>query len=98
MSVAWEDKGKYATDIFTKESIKIIRNHDKKKPLFLYLPHLAPHSGNKKAPLKGQAPKKSFNKFKHIKNEDRRWLAALMHDLDDSVGKVKVSTFSLNTN
>lgn len=41
MAVAWEDFGTYSTDIFTKESVRIIRNHGENfntsKPLFLYL-------------------------------------------------------------
>jgi arylsulfatase B len=35
----------YATDIFTREAIGVIENHDKGKPLFLLLAHLAVHSG-----------------------------------------------------
>ena len=50
LSVAWDDYGRYATDIFTEEAVSIINNHgtqisDKEdSPLFLYLAHLAVHS------------------------------------------------------
>jgi arylsulfatase B len=37
--------GTYATDLFTTKAIEIIQNHDKNKPLFLMVTHLAPHSG-----------------------------------------------------
>ena len=51
MNVSWEDYGDYATDIFTAESVKIIADHDKSQPLFLYLAHLAVHSANTYSPL-----------------------------------------------
>lgn len=38
--------GVYATDVFTDEATKIIDDHSKtKKPLFLMINHLAPHTG-----------------------------------------------------
>ena len=67
MSIAWSDYGKYATDLFTDEAAKIIKKHGKKEknPLFLYLAHLAVHSGNSYAPL--QAPGDVVKKFEYIK-------------------------------
>lgn len=46
--VAEDLRGKniYATDLFTEEAVKIIKNHNKKKPLFLQVNHLAPHAAN----------------------------------------------------
>lgn len=40
----------YATDLFTNEAVKVIKDHDKKKPLFLVVNHLAPHAGIEKVP------------------------------------------------
>ena len=40
MSVNLEDYGKYATDVFTEEALKVFKTHDTSKPLFLYLAHL----------------------------------------------------------
>ena len=37
----------YATDLFTREAVKVIEEHDKKKPLFMVVNHLAPHAGNR---------------------------------------------------
>ena len=59
LSVAWGDFGDYATDLFTDEAEKVIERHSKasrrsdggRRPLFLYLAHLAVHSGNSYAPL-----------------------------------------------
>ena len=53
LSVAWGDFGDYATDLFTAEAEKVIERHAKRddgRPLFLYLAHLAVHSGNSYAP------------------------------------------------
>ena len=70
MSVAWGDYGEYSTDIFTRESVNIIEKHNTKKPLFLYLAHLAVHSANTYSPL--QAPQDAIDKHKYIKDENRR--------------------------
>lgn len=51
MEPAWDLHGQYITDLFTKESVKIIKNHDLEKPLFLYLAHGATHSANPYDPL-----------------------------------------------
>lgn len=71
-----ESDGTYATDLFTSESIKIIQNHNRSDPLFLYIPHLAPHAANTYDPL--QAPQEIVNKFTHIKDERRRRYAAMV--------------------
>lgn len=67
--------GSYATDLFTDEAIRIIKTHDatKKKPLFLMLNHLAPHTGNGYDLL--QAPQEVIDKFSYITDINRRKLA-----------------------
>lgn len=66
--------GKYATDLFTEEALKIIKKHDcSKKPLFLMLNHLAPHTGNDYDLM--QAPASEVEKFNYIENVKRRKLA-----------------------
>ena len=48
--MAWDDYGRYATDLFTDEAVSIINDHgehhsnSETSPLFLYLAHLAVHS------------------------------------------------------
>lgn len=54
---------------------QIVQEHDKRKPLFLYLAHLATHSANYYNPL--EAPTKTVKKFNYIKNKDRRIFAGL---------------------
>lgn len=71
-----ETLGIYATELFTQESIKIIQNHSADNPLFLYIPHLAPHAANSYDPL--QAPQEILDKFSYIKDEKRRKYAAMV--------------------
>ena len=85
MSVNHEDYGEYATTLFTKEATEIINRHSE-KPLFLYLAHLAVHSGNPYSPI--QAPREDVEKFSYIQNENRRKFAGCLHNLDKSVGSV----------
>ncbi|XP_075213981.1 arylsulfatase B-like [Lycorma delicatula] len=79
-------EGKYATSSFTEEAIKVIKNHKKNKPLFLYLAHLAVHGGNEGKVL--EAPEETIDKFANIFNPNRRTYAAMVTELDKSVGKV----------
>ena len=37
MTVAWEDYGSYATDVFTREAERVIRGHDTSNPLYAVL-------------------------------------------------------------
>ncbi|XP_054721312.1 arylsulfatase I-like [Uloborus diversus] len=78
--------GVYGTDIFTQKADSIINNHNKSKPLFLYVAHQAVHAGNKYSPL--QAPLDYIKKFSHINDRDRRIFAAMASHLDDSIGKL----------
>ena len=75
MSVGREYFGQYATDVLTDEAVRVIQGHHgvKEQPLFLYLAHLAVHSGNKYSPL--QAPPEIVEKFSHIEDEQRRIFA-----------------------
>ncbi|XP_046838144.1 arylsulfatase B-like isoform X1 [Vespa crabro] len=86
LSIAWNTLNKYSTDLFTEESVKLINYHDTKDPMFLYLAHLAPHSGNSKNLL--QAPDEEIAKFGYIHNPERRTYAAMVSKLDQSVGEV----------
>lgn len=74
------DKG-YTTNLIGDESVRIIAEHDPKKPLFLYVPFNAPH-----APL--QAPDEYLAKYDNIANKKRRAYAAMVSCMDDAVGRV----------
>ncbi|XP_022918191.1 arylsulfatase B-like [Onthophagus taurus] len=86
MSVDWDAKGKYSTTLFTEEAVKIIKEHDTTDPLFMYFAHLAPHAANDWEPL--QAPDEEIAKFSYIENPNRRIYAAMVSEMDKSVGEV----------
>ena len=73
MSIARDEFGHYSTDLFTEEAVDRIVKHNRSRPLFLYLAHLAVHSANEYEPL--QAPASVIDKFSHIKDPNRRRFA-----------------------
>ncbi|XP_063707871.1 arylsulfatase B-like [Culicoides brevitarsis] len=84
--ISYETNGTYATELFTKETIRVIDMHNGENPLFLMLNHLAPHAGNAAKPL--EAPEEKLKRFSYIKDEQRRHLAAMVSVLDDGVGEI----------
>ncbi len=70
----------YLTDAFTREAVDFIDRHDD-KPFFLYLAYNAVHS-----PLQGADA--YMQKFSHIEDVHRRIFAAMLVNMDDSVGEV----------
>jgi arylsulfatase B len=70
----------HLTDAFTREACDFISRH-RAQPFFLYLAYNAVHS-----PL--QADNGYLEKFRHIPDIHRRIFAALLAQLDDSVGAV----------
>ncbi|CAL1278119.1 unnamed protein product [Larinioides sclopetarius] len=85
-SILKDRQGEYATYLFTETAENIIKNHNASKPLFLYLAHLAVHTGNFYKPL--EAPAEVISKFKHIEDINRRIQAAITSIMDDSIGVV----------
>ncbi|ESO90112.1 hypothetical protein LOTGIDRAFT_206748 [Lottia gigantea] len=87
MTVLSTENGTYSTELFTKQAVTIIQNQDHSKPLFLYLPYQAVHSGNlDEEPL--QAPLEYIDRFPHIQNKNRRTFAGMVSALDDAVGAI----------
>ena len=70
----------YLTDALTREAVDFIDRHDD-KPFFLYLAYNAVHS-----PLQGAEA--YMKKFAHIEDIHRRIFAAMLANMDDSVGSV----------
>lgn len=70
LTVAWETIGEYSTDLFTKEAVRLINEHEANEPMFLYLAHLAPHKGNQNQLLR--APDEEIAKFAYILDPERR--------------------------
>ena len=84
--MGWEYAGRYSTELYTERAQRIITQHDKTKPLFLYMPFQTPHSANPGDPL--QVPERYFEKLSHIKHVKRRKYAGMVSVLDDAVGNV----------
>ena len=74
------EESEYLTDALTREAVDFIDRHDD-KPFFLYLAYNAVHS-----PLQGADG--YMKKFAHIEDIHRRIFAAMLANMDDSVGSV----------
>jgi arylsulfatase B len=74
------NEDEYLTDAFTREAVDFIGRH-RDKPFFLVLAYNAVHS-----PLQGAD--KYMAKFEHIEDIQRRIFAAMLANLDDSVGAI----------
>ncbi|MEZ5403039.1 MAG: sulfatase-like hydrolase/transferase [Bryobacteraceae bacterium] len=83
----WHRDGKtleepgYSTELIGAEAVRRIRQRDKKKPLFLYVPFNAPHS-----PL--QAPQALIDRYATVKDDRRRVFSAMVDAMDQQVGAI----------
>jgi arylsulfatase A-like enzyme len=71
----------YVTELWGKDAVVRIDQHDPATPLFLYLAFTAPH-----APY--QAPTEYLDQYKHIADPTRRAYAAMITAMDTEIGKV----------
>jgi arylsulfatase A-like enzyme len=91
-----ESGNTYSTELWRNEAVDLIHNHDKKQPLFLYLPFNAPHY-----PL--HAPKKVLDKYRDLEIDaywsgpdaslgrnasNRRLYMAMVDAMDAAIGGV----------
>lgn len=74
------EEHEYFTDAITREAVDFIDRHDD-KPFLLYVPYNAVHS-----PLQGADA--YMEKFAHIEDIQRRIFAAMLANMDDSVGNI----------
>lgn len=79
-NTAIEEEG-FDNTLFGNEAARVVRDHDKSKPLFLYLAFTAPHT-----PF--QAPQDYLDRYSGIADENRRAYAAMISVMDDGIGKV----------
>ncbi|XP_053683829.1 arylsulfatase B isoform X2 [Sabethes cyaneus] len=84
--VAYDLHGQYTTHVVRDEAVARIQAHNTSDPLFLYVAHAAVHSANPYDFL--PAPDSTVDRMKHIDNYQRRKFAAMLTELDDSVGAV----------
>ena len=71
----------HSTHLLTAEAVKLIRNRDADRPMFLYLSYSAPHT-----PL--QAPPEAVAEYAAIEDEKRRTYAAMVTDMDRGIAEV----------
>ncbi|XP_053678592.1 arylsulfatase B [Anopheles nili] len=84
--VAYDLHGKYTTHVLAEEAVSIVHSHNKSSPLFLYMAHAAVHSANPYDFL--PAPDETVMELGHIENYRRRKFAAMMVELDKTVGSL----------
>ena len=86
------EETQYLTDALTREAVDFIDDH-KDRPFFLYLSYNAVHS-----PLQGA--ERYMEKFAHLGDVHRRIFAAMLANLDDSIGAVleKIKNSGLHEN
>eukprot|EP00939_MAST-03C_sp_MAST-3C-sp1_P004453 g4453.t1 len=91
--IAAEDQGTYSTFAFTREAIRVVREHDAKKtntPLFLYLAYQGVH-----APA--EAPEAYVNAYNDtIADPKRRTFAGMLSAVDEGIGNVTAELKRLN--
>ncbi|XP_025088112.1 arylsulfatase B-like isoform X1 [Pomacea canaliculata] len=80
-SVAEDPHHTHSTYLFTDQTIKVIENHDKSKPLFLYLPFQLVHY-----PL--QVPLKYEQMYKHVASKRRRVYSGMVSMMDEAFGQI----------
>lgn len=78
-----DERGNHSTDVFTREAIRVIQDHDEPDPLFLYLAYFAPHG-----PL--QAPDQYLQRYQAQANwsDSRKIYASMLTAVDDGIASV----------
>ncbi|XP_035786416.1 arylsulfatase B-like [Anopheles albimanus] len=84
--VAYDLHGRYTTHVLGEEAVRIVERHNTSQPLFLYVAHGAVHSANPYDFL--PAPDATVGELGEIANYKRRKFAAMMVELDRTVGSL----------
>ena len=71
----------YTTRLVAREAVRLIRQRDRDRRLFLYVAFNAPH-------LPNEAPDESVARYAHLANPYRRLHAAMVSELDAGVGRI----------
>jgi arylsulfatase A-like enzyme len=76
------EDGKYLTRLEGREAVRFLRERERDKPFFLYVPFTAPHS-----PM--QAPEATIQKYASLpKQNSRRIYAAMVDEMDQAIGAI----------
>eukprot|EP00117_Sycon_ciliatum_P045833 scpid95216/ scgid32902/ Arylsulfatase B; N-acetylgalactosamine-4-sulfatase len=73
--------GTYSANAFTDQAIKVMDEHDKTTPLYIYLPFQSVHS-----PM--EVPPQYPAKYPKINDQNRKTFAGMVSALDEAVGNV----------
>lgn len=73
------DEG-YSTHLIAKECVRLIRERDQSKPLFLYVPFNAVHSPH-------QVPDEYLKPYAHLKGNRQKY-AGMLAAMDEAVGRI----------
>ncbi|XP_076234561.1 arylsulfatase B [Calliopsis andreniformis] len=79
---------KYLTDLITDKAENIIANHNRMKPLYLQLAHVAVHSSDSEDVMEVRDMKEVNSTLGYIQDFNRRKFAGVLTALDESVGRV----------
>jgi arylsulfatase A-like enzyme len=83
----WQRQGKsiretgHATDLLTQDAVRLLTEHDRQKPFFLYLAYNAPHTPLQVLPTDNPT-------YLNIGNADRRVFAQMTTQVDEAIGRV----------
>jgi arylsulfatase B len=77
MNVSWAENGQYATDVFTREAVRLILEHNTSRPLFLDVSHLAVHSARNTQLLEVPNLEEALTKFNYIPDTQRRLFSGM---------------------
>jgi arylsulfatase A-like enzyme len=75
-----KEKG-YVTTLLGNDAVRLIRAHDVKRPLFLYVAFTSPHSPY-------QVPQAYLDKYPGIEDRSRRAYAAMITAMDEQIGRI----------
>jgi arylsulfatase A-like enzyme len=75
----------YSTDLFATEAVTLLKNRDKSRPVFLYMPFNAPHVTPDGGP---QAPAELVEKYQKIGFGGKSARPAAIESMDQAIGKV----------
>ncbi|GAB0100711.1 hypothetical protein DMENIID0001_167940 [Sergentomyia squamirostris] len=86
LDITYEGLGNYTTDLFTNESIRIIRQHNTTVPLLLITSFNAPHAASDINTL--EAPESEIDTLNYIPDREKRTYAAMVTIMDRGIGMI----------
>lgn len=92
-----ELEGQYLTDLLTREAVRVVEQQPSEQPLFLFVAHLAGHTGSNGEGSGLQALEDEVRQFSYIQDPDRRTYAGRKLPIAWDSKTVKPSRHALDT-